>query len=63
MRVHELIQHLMSKCQPNDYVFINQNPAVMTLNGTGYVAITDHMIEQRKDTVEIDGIEYELVKR
>lgn len=63
MRVHELIDVLMTRCNPDDYVFVNAKPAAMTLHGTSYVTITDHMIEYRSETVTINGEEYEPVRR
>jgi hypothetical protein len=61
MRVSELISYLSSHCQPSDVVFVNEKPAMLVLDGRGYVVITDYRIERRApDTVVLNGAEYEL---
>jgi len=62
MRVHELIYHLMNRCQPTDIIFVNAKPAAMTTEGTGYISITDHVIERRIETVTIHGEEFEVLR-
>jgi hypothetical protein len=61
MRVAELIDHLMWHAQPNDVVFVNSQPARMTVEGTGYISIVDHMIEVRREFVVVSEAEYEVM--
>lgn len=61
MRVSELIDHLMFHARPGDVVFVNTQPARMTVEGTGYVSITDHVIEMRREFVVVNEAEYEVM--
>lgn len=61
MRVAELMNHLHYHADPNDIVFVNTQPARMTVEGTGYVSITDHVIEMRREFVVVNEAEYEVM--
>lgn len=61
MRVSELIDHLMFHARPGDVVFVNAQPARMTVEGTGYISITDHVIETRREFVVVSDVEYEVM--
>lgn len=62
MRVSELIDHLINKCHPTDYVFVNDKQACITVEGTGYISIVDHVIERRIETVTLHGQEFEVIR-
>lgn len=63
MRVHQLVQYLMTECAPNDVIFVNDKPAKSTLKGTGYVSVTEHTLEWSPETVEIQGNEYAVIRK